>query len=176
MGGVQYVLHLVGNHLFDGFAALAQVGTGIEVFRMFCQVLADGSGHGQTQVSIDVDFADAEGAGFFQHIFRAALCAFDFAAKFVAFCHEFRQYGGSTMEYQGEAGQQVGDFFQTGKVQFGFAFKFVGAVAGADGDGQGVNAGAFYEFYSLVRIGVGGVFGVDLDGIFYAGQFALARS
>ena len=76
------------------------------------------------------------------------------------------------MEHQREPGKHVGDLFQTGKIQFRFAFELVSPVAGADGDGQGVHTGPFHKFHSLVRIRIGGVFGVDLYGIFHAGQFA----
>ena len=79
------------------------------------------------------------------------------------------------MQYQRVTGQHVGDLLQTGEIQFRFAFKFVGAVAGADGNGQAVAAGTFHKFYGLIRIRVGGVFGSNFNGVFHAGQFAQFR-
>ena len=76
------------------------------------------------------------------------------------------------MQYQWEAGQQVGDFFKAGKVKFRFAFKFICAVAGADSNSKGVNAGAFYKFNSLVGVGVGSVFGVYFNCVFNTGKAA----
>ena len=74
------------------------------------------------------------------------------------------------MQYQREAGQQVGDFFEAGKIKFRFAFKFICAVAGADCNSKGINAGAFYKFNSLVGVGVGCVFGVYFNSVFNTGK------
>lgn len=76
------------------------------------------------------------------------------------------------MEDDGVAGQEFSYFFQSFIVQIGVAFVFVGAVAGADGNGQGVAAGAFYKFRSLVGVCEDGIFGIDADHIFHAGQTA----
>ena len=76
------------------------------------------------------------------------------------------------MKYQREAGQHIGDFFKTGKIKFRFAFEFISAVAGADSDSKGIDAGAFYKFNSLVRVGVSSVFGVYLNGVFDTGKAA----
>lgn len=76
------------------------------------------------------------------------------------------------MENDGVAGQEFSYFFQSFIVQVGVAFVFVGAVAGADGNGQGVAAGPFYKFRSLVGVCEDGIFGIDADHIFHAGQTA----
>ena len=44
-------------------------------------------------------------------------------------------------------------------------------MAGTNGNGQRVNAGAFYEIQRLVRIGVGSAFGGHFYFIFHASQF-----
>ena len=75
------------------------------------------------------------------------------------------------MENQREVGEQIGDFFQTSEVQFRFTFEFVSAMAGADGNSQGVNASAFNKFYSLVRVSVGSVSSCNFNCVFYACQF-----
>ena len=76
------------------------------------------------------------------------------------------------MQYKREARQHVGNFFKAGKIKFRFAFKFVSAVAGADSDSQRVNAGTFYKFNCLVRVGVGSVFGVYFNCVFNTGKAA----
>ena len=45
-------------------------------------------------------------------------------------------------------------------------------MARTDGDGQGIDARAFYEFYSLLWVRKGGIAGVYVDRIFDAGQLA----
>ena len=49
------------------------------------------------------------------------------------------------MEDDGEAGQALGDFLQDVEAELGIGagLELVSAVRGADGDGQGVTAGAF---------------------------------
>ncbi len=74
------------------------------------------------------------------------------------------------MQHQRESGQLGGDLFQTGKVKLGFALEFVGAVARADGDGQGVASGAPHKLHSLVRVGIDVIGGGDM--FLHTGQFA----
>ncbi len=52
------------------------------------------------------------------------------------------------------------------------ALELVGAVAGADGDGQAVAAGPLDELLGLVGVGQHGVLLVDLDVLFDAAQHA----
>ena len=63
VGAVQHVAHLVGNHVLDSLTSGLQVLTRIEIAGVFYEVLADGSGHSQTQVGVDIDLANAEFAG-----------------------------------------------------------------------------------------------------------------
>ena len=58
------------------------------------------------------------------------------------------------------------------KLRLGAGLELVGAVAGADGDGQGVAAGALNELLDLFGPGVGGVALFDLDLVLYAGESA----
>lgn len=76
------------------------------------------------------------------------------------------------MENDGEPRQTLGDFFQDVKSQLGLGagFKLVGSVGGADGDGQGVAAGALHKFLDIFGTGVGGVGSRDVDIVLNAGQ------
>ena len=71
------------------------------------------------------------------------------------------------MEHNGEARQAAADLFQDVKPQLGLlaGFKFVSAVAGADGDGQRIHAGAGDKLFYFSRVGVRGVFRFDIDRI-----------
>ena len=117
-------------------------------------MFANGCRQRQAQVGVDIDFAYAEFAGPQQHIFRDALRSVNLAAELVAFGDKLRQYGGSTVQYQWEIGQQGRDFFQSGKIQRRIALEFIGAMAGTDGNCQRIDAGAFDELHCLVRVGV----------------------
>ena len=76
------------------------------------------------------------------------------------------------MQYDREAGQTAGNFFQNIEAQLGSALELERAVGGADGYGQRVYAGALGKFLNLIRIGVGGVLGLNLNLILNAGQTA----
>ena len=88
------------------------------------------------------------------------------------------------MQHDGEAGQTLGDLLQHVEAQrrrnqdallvagaLGGS-ELIGAVAGADGDGQGVAAGLGDELLDLFGTGVGGILGGDLHFILHAGQGA----
>ncbi|MPM98516.1 hypothetical protein SDC9_145704 [bioreactor metagenome] len=78
------------------------------------------------------------------------------------------------MEHNGEAGQASANLLQNVKAQLGLlpGLEFVGAVAGADGDGQRVHPGGLHKFLDLVWVGVGGVGGRHLDVVLHPGQTA----
>ena len=76
------------------------------------------------------------------------------------------------MEHDREARQLLGDFLQNVKAQMRFALELERAVAGADGDGQRVNAGRLHKFLNLVGIGVKRVVVADFHVVLNAGQTA----
>ena len=65
------------------------------------------------------------------------------------------------MQHDGEAGQAVHDLLQDVKTQLGLlaGLELERAVAGADGDGQGIHAGAGDKILNLARIGIVGLVG-----------------
>ena len=86
------------------------------------------------------------------------------------------------MQNDREAGQTLRNIFQNVKAQGRrlqdavlvagalFGFELVGAVAGADGNREGIAAGAFHEFLHVLGTGVG-TFGMA-DFVFDAGERA----
>ena len=88
------------------------------------------------------------------------------------------------MQNDREAGQTAGDFFQNVEAQGRrnedalfvagalLGLELISAVAGADGDGQGVTAGLGDELFDLFRTGVGGSMRRDLDVVLDAGESA----
>ena len=137
---------------------------------MFHQILADGGGHGQTDVGIHIDLAYAHAGSLAQHVFRHAAGAAHLAAELVAGFHEFLGHAGGAVQHQRIAGQAFADLFQAFEVQLGFALELVGTMAGADGHGQGVAARALHEVHGLVGVGVHMVGIAHM--LFHTGQLA----
>ncbi len=77
------------------------------------------------------------------------------------------------MHDQRQAGAGLHDLLDAVERQLGFVLELERAVAGADGDGQAVDAGAFAEIGGLLRIGqefldVLFIFlGVEADDVFF---------
>ena len=78
------------------------------------------------------------------------------------------------MQNDGELGQSLGDLLQHVKAELrlGAGLELICAVAGADGDCQGVNTGAGDEFLHLVGVGEHSVLGLDLYVVLNACQLA----
>ncbi len=141
---------------------------------MLGKELADRTGHGQTQVGVNVDFAHGHGGGLAQLVLRDADGAGHIAAVGVDHLNKLLGHGGGAVEHDGEVGQTLLDFFQNVKAELGLGagLELVSAVAGADGDGQGVAAGLLNKFLHLLRAGVGGILGGDLHVVLNAGEGA----
>ena len=140
--------------------------------RLFEHDFADAGGKGEADVRVDVDFADGAAGGLTELLFRDADGVFEGAAGRVDLADVFLRNGGRAVEDDREAGQAAGDFFEDVKAEMRvFAgLELVCAVGGADGDGEGVDAGRLDEFLNLVRVGVKRFFGVDGDGVFDSGE------
>ena len=76
------------------------------------------------------------------------------------------------MEDDRESGDALFDLLEDVEADAGIraGFELVGAVAGADGDGEGVDAGAVQERLNFFRTGVGVLLGLDF--VFDAGEDA----
>ena len=78
------------------------------------------------------------------------------------------------MQNYREAGQTLADLFKNVKAKLGLGagLELVCAMAGADGDGQRVAAGAGDELFDFFGMGVGAVLSGDLDLVLNAGESA----
>ena len=96
------------------------------------------------------------------------------AAVLVDLIDKLLGYGGGAVQDYREAGQVLFNGLEhvEAELRLGAGLELVGAVAGADGDGQGVAAGARDELLDLFGAGVGGVAFLDLDLVLNAGQGA----
>ena len=151
---------------------------------MLHKVLADGGGHGQAQIGVDVDLAHGQLGGVAQFVLGDADGVGHLAAVLVDHLHEVLGHGRGAVEHDGEAGQALGDLLQHVEAQGRgnqdallvagalVGGELIGAVAGADGDGQRVAAGLGDELLHLFGAGVAGILGLDLHLVLHAGQGA----
>ena len=165
---------LVFDDLFDGRAGVAEVLSGIEVIGVFEEMFTDRRGASDAEVGVDVDLADGHGSRFAEHFFGDADSVGHFAAVLVDDGDAVLRNGRSAVQDDRETGQAFADFFEDIEAQLRFlaGFEFISAVAGADGDGEGIAAGFLGEFADLVGLGEVGVFGLDVDGVFDACELA----
>ena len=122
--------------------------------------------------------------GHAQLVFRNAHGVGHLAAVLVDDLHKFLRHGGSAVQHDGEAGQALGYLVQDVKAQRRrhedallvagalCSGELISAVAGADGNGQRVHAGAGDEFLDLFGTGIGGILCGHLDLVLHAGQRA----
>ena len=155
----QHLSDLVGYQILYVLSADFQILSGIEHFRFVEQHLTNAGGHSQTQVGIDVDLADRGLSGAAQHILRNADGVCQISAVLLNNLYILLRYGGCSVKHDGESGQSLGNFVQNVEAKLGFlaGFELESAVAGSDGDCQGIHAGAGYKLLYLVRMGVGSV-------------------
>ena len=180
----QNVDQLVLDHLLDGGASGLQVLAGVKLLGMIVEELTNRTGHSQTQVGVDVDLADGQAGCLAQLLFGNTDGVGHLAAVGVDHGNIVLGNGGRTVQNDGEAGQTLGDFFQNVEAQSGgnqnallvdgalLGGELVSAVAGADGDGQTVTAGAGYELFDFLGTGVGSALSGNIDLILDAGQGA----
>ena len=174
-GAAEDVDQLVLDHFLDVVAGGLEVLARIEVIRMLDEVGADGAGHGQTQIGVDVDLADRAAGSLTQLLLGDADRVGHAAAVGVDHLDEFLRNGGRAVQNDREAGQALlalvqnveaqgrrnkDALFISGALRGG---ELISAVGRADGDGQRVAAGLGDEFLDLLRVGVGGVLGGDVD-------------
>src|SRR5690606_13359836 len=128
----------------------------IEFAAVVSQEAAHGTGGGQTQVGIDVDLAHAVLDAFDDFLDRHAVGFLDVAAVFVDHRQPLLGYRGGAVHHQVGVGDALVDRLDAvdGQDVAGRrTAELVGAVAGADGDRQGVNLGLLDEVGGLFRIG-----------------------
>ena len=155
--------------LFHLVTGGAQVFTRVKLTGLVVEDLADGGGHGKTAVGVDVDLADGALGGFAELLLRDTYCIREFTAKLVDDVHILLRNGAGTMENDGEAGELLLNLMENVKCQ-GRRYQLSGlgvtgallrgelvcAVAGADGDCQGVAACAGCKVDDFLGLGVVG--------------------
>ena len=139
---------------------------------IFRQMLTHAGRHREPQVGVNIDFAHRHLRRLTQHIFRNTDSIRHLAAELVDHGHIFGHHRRRAVQDDGEPGQPVHDFLQDIKAQLRFlaGFKFESAMAGANGNGQRIDAGAVYKILNLVRVSIIGLVGFHADFVFHAGE------
>ena len=180
----QDVDQLVLDQLLDVGAGGLQILAGVKVVGMLVEVLTDGAGHGQAQIGVDVDLTHGHGSGLTQLLLGDTHGVGHLAAVLVDHLHILLGHGRGAVENDGEAGQAADDLVQNVEAQGRgnqltllvagalCGGELVRAVAGADGNGQGVAASLGDELLHFLGAGVVGISGGDVDLVLHAGQSA----
>ena len=105
--GTQNVDDLVSDHVLNSLTGRLQVLAGIEVIGMLGKVLTDVTGHGQTDVGVDVDLADSQLGSLPELILGDADGVGHIAAVGIDHLHEFLGNGRGSVQHNGEAGQTL---------------------------------------------------------------------
>ena len=138
----KHVLNLVANELLDLRAGRPQVFARVEFFGVFGKRLANGRGHGQAKVGIDVHLGASGPARDFDVGFRyAGGVGAQLAAIFIDFLSQILGDAGGAVQHQRVIAQsslhQGGlDRLEAVEIKVLFALELVGAVRIADGHRQ----------------------------------------
>ena len=93
--------------LGDKISSRSEVLSGVEVSRVFREVLSDSGGESKTEIGVDVDLADSHRSGFAEHILGNALSAGHRAAVLVDHFDVLGDNRGSAVQNDREAGQTL---------------------------------------------------------------------
>ena len=99
----KYIDDLVSYHFLNSLTSRLQVLARIEVIRMLSKVLADCSGHSQTDIRVDVDLANGKLSSLSQLILRNTYCIRHISAVLVDHLNEILRYRRRTMKNDREA-------------------------------------------------------------------------
>ena len=168
----EHIHNLVDVHLLHALAGGLEVLARVEVVGMLSHVFTDGGSHGQTAVAVDIDLADGALGGLAQLLLGDTHGGLQGATVGVDGVDLVLWHGAGAVEHDGEAGKLLlngledvegqGRRQQTAGLGVDGAllgFELVGAVAGADTDGQRVTTGTGGEVDDLLGLGVVGNLG-----------------
>ncbi len=149
---------------------------------MFGEELAGGARGGHAQIGVDVDLAHAVLDAFDDLFHRHAIGLAHVAAVGVDDFEPLLRYRGRAVHHQvgvGNAGVNFLDAADGQDVAGGRTGELVRTVAGADGNGQGVDLGLFHEVSGLFRVGqqlavIERAFGADA--VFFTGGAGFERA
>ena len=160
--GTKNVFDLVFNEFLDVGTAISNVLTRVKVFRMSHEVLTDTSRKSQTQVRVDVDFANCGFSSFAELVFRNTNSIIEFAAVSIDDFNVLRNNGRSTMENDRELRNLLLDFSENVETQFGryenafsiaralFRLELECTMGSTDSDSQRIYASFFDEFFATL--------------------------
>ena len=147
-GRTQDAFAFVHVELLQLVAGRAQVFAGVELCGLVYEDLADGCGHGQTAVRVDVDLADCALGGAAKLLFGNTYGILERTAVRVDDFYVLLRYGRRSVQHDGEAGELLLDLGQDVETQFGRNEDTLG-VAGAL---LGLNGAAIWPVRGCRRV------------------------
>jgi len=144
--------------------SVSEVLTRIVVLGVLDKVLTDSSSHGKTTIRVDVDLADSALDSLTDLVLRNTDGVLDLATVLVDGLHVLLRDRGRTVENDGEARDALLDLVEDVETEVGLCARgeLDDTVAGADGDGEGVDASALDKVDDLVGVGVVAGLGLDI--------------
>ena len=135
-GRTQDAFAFVHVELLQLVAGRAQVFAGVELCGLVYEDLADGCGHRQTAVRVDVDLADCALGGAAKLLFGNTYGILERTAVRVDDLHVFLRYGRRAVQHDREAWQTLGHFLKNvePELRLRAGLELIGAVARADCD------------------------------------------
>jgi len=144
--------------------SVGEVLTRIVVLGVLDKVLADSSSHGETTIRVDVDLADGALDSLADLVLGDTDGVLDLATELVDGLDVLLRNRGRAVENDGEAGDALLDLVEDIEAEVGLGARgeLDDTVAGADGDGEGVDASALDKVDDLVGVGVVAGLGLDI--------------
>ena len=163
-------------------ASGSEVLAGVELTGLLNEDLADGSGHGQTRVGVDVDLANGRCGSLAELFFGDTHCVGELTTVLVDGVHFFLGHRRRTVEHDGECGELLFDSSEHVECEGGrnettglgvagalFGLELVSTVARTNGDSERVATRAFYEFDHLFGLRVVALFVSNF--VFHTGEY-----
>ena len=144
----------------------------IELGGLVAEELAVNAGPNEAAVGVDVDLGDAEFGGGQVFVDVNSHGAGDGAAGGIDAGDFVLRDGAGAVHNEREAVHAGLDLLEDIEVERLFTLELERAVGGADGAGEGVAAGLFYEFFGLGWVGEAGVAFFDYDVFFNTAEHA----
>ena len=143
-------------NLLGGFTRRLEPLTRVKLVGILRHEFAHCGGHGQTNVGVDVDFAHTKLNGLLNFFHGHAVGFFHVATKFANNGQQVLRHTGRAVHHQVRVGNALVNGLNAidgQDIAGGLAREFVGAMAGTDGNGQGIELGALDEIGGLLGVG-----------------------
>ena len=151
-GAAKDLLVLAGVHLLELLAASTEVLAWVEPVWVLGEDAADGAGHDDTAIGVDVDLADSRLGSLTELLLWDADSSWHVAAVLVDHGDVLLWDGGGAVENDWEAWKLLFDLVKDVKADLSLVawWELVCTMGGTDGDSKGVNTSALDEVFDFL--------------------------